>query len=145
MDKLKRELRLSDIYRLNSHLTGNTMCPLYITVGQSPSRKWHMFILQFTRNINILLLKCRVLCAKASGDYSNHYAFYGLWTIFFQNASRNRSYRVLAMVYNTQNHWFYGLCPSSGILINYKTQRFRNWICLRLQAKGGRHLLCWIP
>jgi hypothetical protein len=28
------------------------------------------------------------------------------------------------MVYTTQNHWVRGLCPSSGILINLKTQRF---------------------
>jgi hypothetical protein len=30
------------------------------------------------------------------------------------------------MVYNTQNHWVCGLCPSSGILNNYETERYRN-------------------
>jgi hypothetical protein len=25
-------------------------------------------------------------------------------------------YRVLTVVYNTQNYWIFGLCPSSGIL-----------------------------
>jgi hypothetical protein len=40
------------------------------------------------------------------------------------------------MEYNTQNYWVFGLYPSSGILKHYKTQRFGNWICLRLQVKG---------
>jgi hypothetical protein len=30
------------------------------------------------------------------------------------------------MVHNIQNHWAPGLCPSSGILNNYNTQRFGN-------------------
>jgi hypothetical protein len=29
---------------------------------------------------------------------------------------------------------------------NYKTQRFGNWLCFRLQVRGrGRHLLSWVP
>jgi hypothetical protein len=39
------------------------------------------------------------------------------------------------MVYNTQNHWVYELCPSSAILLvnGKKTQRFGHWIYFRLQ------------
>jgi hypothetical protein len=33
------------------------------------------------------------------------------------------------MLYNTQNYWVCEFCPSFGILNNYRTQRFRNWIC----------------
>jgi hypothetical protein len=40
------------------------------------------------------------------------------------------------MLYDTQNHWDCGLCPSSGILRNCKTQRFGTWICFRLQVMG---------
>jgi hypothetical protein len=29
------------------------------------------------------------------------------------------------MVHTTKNHWVCGLCPSSGILNNYKTTTFR--------------------
>jgi hypothetical protein len=39
---------------------------------------------------------------------------------------------VLAMVYNTQNYWVFGLFPSSGILEN---MRFGNSICFRPQVK----------
>jgi hypothetical protein len=28
----------------------------------------------------------------------------------------------------TENHWIYGLCPSSGIINIEKTQRFGNWM-----------------
>jgi hypothetical protein len=24
-------------------------------------------------------------------------------------------------------------------------ERFGNWICFRLQGRGGRHLVCWVP
>jgi hypothetical protein len=41
---------------------------------------------------------------------------------------------------HSQNHWVCGLCPS----YNYKTQRFGNWIYFHLQARGERHLLCWV-
>jgi hypothetical protein len=48
------------------------------------------------------------------------------------------------MVYNTQNHWVYGLCLSSRILNNLK-KRFRNWIWLHLPVGVGGHLICWVP
>jgi hypothetical protein len=32
------------------------------------------------------------------------------------------------MVYNTQNYWVSGLCPSSVILNKRKTQSFKNWM-----------------
>jgi hypothetical protein len=31
-----------------------------------------------------------------------------------ENLSKDGFYRVLTMVYNTQNYWVFGLCPSSG-------------------------------
>jgi hypothetical protein len=37
------------------------------------------------------------------------------------------------MVYNTQNHWVFGLCPSPVILGNRK--RFGNWMCFRPQVR----------
>jgi hypothetical protein len=43
--------------------------------------------------------------------------------------------RVLTMVYNTQNYWVLGLCPSSVILETIK-QRFGKWICFRPQVRG---------
>jgi hypothetical protein len=43
---------------------------------------------------------------------------------------------ALMIVYNTQTHWVFGFCPSSGILKNYKIQRFGNWICFRPQVRG---------
>jgi hypothetical protein len=39
------------------------------------------------------------------------------------------------MVYDIQDYWVFGLCPSSGILEN-RTQRFANWICFRPQVRG---------
>jgi hypothetical protein len=39
------------------------------------------------------------------------------------------------MVYDIQDYWVLGLCPSSGILKN-RTQRFGNWICFRPQVRG---------
>jgi hypothetical protein len=47
--------------------------------------------------------------------------------------------------YNTQNHWVSVLCPSSGILNNWKTQRVGNSICFHPQVSGGIHLLCLVP
>jgi hypothetical protein len=39
-------------------------------------------------------------------------------------------------VHNTHNHWVWGLCPSSGILVS---TTFGNWICSRLQVgKKGK-------
>jgi hypothetical protein len=45
---------------------------------------------------------------------------------------------------NFQTHSVSGLCPSSGILNNYKTVRFGNWIRFRLQVIAGRHQLSWV-
>jgi hypothetical protein len=39
------------------------------------------------------------------------------------------------MVHNTQNYWVFGLCPSSVILKNYRTQRFGNWIYFLPQVR----------
>jgi hypothetical protein len=39
------------------------------------------------------------------------------------------------MVYDIQDYWVFGLCPSSGILKNRRT-RFGNWICFRPQVRG---------
>jgi hypothetical protein len=42
------------------------------------------------------------------------------------------------MVYDVQNYEVYfGLYPSSGIY-DKKSQRFRDWICLRPQVDGAR-------
>jgi hypothetical protein len=38
-----------------------------------------------------------------------------------------------------------GFCSSSVILTKYRTKRFGNCICFRLQKRRGRHLLCWDP
>jgi hypothetical protein len=38
------------------------------------------------------------------------------------------------MVYDIQDYLVSGLCPSSGILKNRRTQRFGNWICFRPQV-----------
>jgi hypothetical protein len=45
------------------------------------------------------------------------------------------------MVYDIQDYWVFGLCPSSGILKTQKNTTFRklvfgNWICFRLQVRG---------
>jgi hypothetical protein len=37
------------------------------------------------------------------------------------------------MVYDAQNYWVFGLCPSSGILETSK--HFGNWICFRPQVR----------
>jgi hypothetical protein len=37
----------------------------------------------------------------------------------------------LTLISNTQDYCVLGLCPSSGILYNQRTQRFGNWICFR--------------
>jgi hypothetical protein len=42
-------------------------------------------------------------------------------------------------------HWAYVLCPFSRILNNSKTQRFGNWICIRLQVNGMRRVLFVAP
>jgi hypothetical protein len=54
---------------------------------------------------------------------------YGLFSLRFSSAFLDER--------TAQNRWIYGLCPTSGILHNYKT-RFGNWICFRL-VKGQRY------
>jgi hypothetical protein len=49
------------------------------------------------------------------------------------------------MVHNAQNSRVYGLGLLSGILNNLKTRRFGNWFYFRLQVRGGKHILCWVP
>jgi hypothetical protein len=39
------------------------------------------------------------------------------------------------MVYNAQNYWVFGVCPSFGKK-NYRTKLFGKWICFRPQVKG---------
>jgi hypothetical protein len=41
-----------------------------------------------------------------------------------------------------QNHLIYRLSTWSGILNNWKTQHFGNWIYVHLQERGGRLELC---
>jgi hypothetical protein len=41
---------------------------------------------------------------------------------------------------NAQNYCFYGLCPSSGILIGINAT-FSNWICFRSQVSGETYIL----
>jgi hypothetical protein len=56
----------------------------------------------------------------------------------------SRFYRVLTMVYNTQNYWGFGLCPSPGFQLmrrKRKIRRFGNWICFRPQVKGQSRCL----
>jgi hypothetical protein len=40
------------------------------------------------------------------------------------------------MVYDIQDHWVFGLYPSSGILKKRRTHPFGNWICFRPQVRG---------
>jgi hypothetical protein len=40
------------------------------------------------------------------------------------------------MLHDIQDYWVFGLCPSSGILKNRRTQHFGNWICFRPQVRG---------
>jgi hypothetical protein len=39
-------------------------------------------------------------------------------------------------VYNSQNYCVFGLCSSSGILKNQRTQRFGKWISFHPQVRG---------
>jgi hypothetical protein len=41
-------------------------------------------------------------------------------TLSVLEAKAPKFYRVLTMVYNTQNYWIFVLCPSSGILVTRK-------------------------
>jgi hypothetical protein len=47
---------------------------------------------------------------------------------------------VLMMVYNTQNYWVFGLCPSSGIL-NLENTAFRKLDLFPSSGTGGLTLL----
>jgi hypothetical protein len=58
----------------------------------------------------------------------------------------------LPMVNNTHNHWVtltitgsHSLCVPSGIPNDSWTQCFGTCICFRLQERGRRHVLCWLP
>jgi hypothetical protein len=46
---------------------------------------------------------------------------------------------------SAQLHIYHRRNPSecTGILSNYRTQRFGNWICFHPQVRVERHLLCW--
>jgi hypothetical protein len=39
------------------------------------------------------------------------------------NKKTGKFYRVLTMVYNTENYWGFGLYPSSGFNNNYKKKK----------------------
>jgi hypothetical protein len=47
-----------------------------------------------------------------------------------------RFYRVLTMVYNTQNYWGFGLYPSQE---KEQTRHFGNWICFCPQVRGDTY------
>jgi hypothetical protein len=51
--------------------------------------------------------------------------------------------RVLTMVYNAQNYWGLGLCPSSGILEAIKHVSGTRFVSVL--RWGRRHLLYWVP
>jgi hypothetical protein len=40
------------------------------------------------------------------------------------------------MVYNTQKHWIFGLCPSSSIVQNTKEHKASETGCFRPQVRG---------
>jgi hypothetical protein len=44
------------------------------------------------------------------------------------------------MVYNIQNYWVFGLCPSSGILETSKHNASETESVSVLRREGGRHL-----
>jgi hypothetical protein len=48
------------------------------------------------------------------------------------------------IVCNIQNYWITEVYQLPGIQ-NTRRQLFQNWICYRPQARGGIHLLCWVP
>jgi hypothetical protein len=51
-----------------------------------------------------------------------------------------RIQKVVTMMYNTQIRCVSGLCPSPGILSEYKTLSFENWICFCLQVSPSLQL-----
>jgi hypothetical protein len=48
------------------------------------------------------------------------------------------------MVYNSQNYWIFGLCPSSGILEAKKLNVSGTESISVLRWGGARHLLSWV-
>jgi hypothetical protein len=58
-------------------------------------------------------------------------------TYFLMKVRITRLQRVLTIVYNTRNYWVFGLCPSSGVPEDWRTQCFGNWICLGPQVRKG--------
>jgi hypothetical protein len=55
------------------------------------------------------------------------------------SAQLHRVSKLVAFALLAEESWVCWLCSSSAILNNYKTQRYRNWICVRLQVMGRRH------
>jgi hypothetical protein len=48
------------------------------------------------------------------------------------------------MVYNSQNYWVIGLCPSSGILETIKLNISETASVSVLRLRRRWHLLCWV-
>jgi hypothetical protein len=48
-------------------------------------------------------------------------------------------------IFNHQNRWVSGLCPTSGIINNWKTNVSETGFFFRIQVRGRRHLHCWVP
>jgi hypothetical protein len=72
--------------------------PLQATFTYSAFRYFHLTLSSFICFINIFLFARNL----------------GLVSFFRTFLSLGRFYRVLTMVYNTQNYWGFGLYPSSG-------------------------------
>jgi hypothetical protein len=49
---------------------------------------------------------------------------------------KHSDFTELTYIYRSQNYQVFGLCPSSSVLKNLRTQRFGNWICFRPQVGG---------
>jgi hypothetical protein len=63
---------------------------------------------------------------------------YEIWRFPKQGTFNFRyNLRVLTMVYNTQNHWICGLCPSSGIRNTKKHNVSETGPCFRSLVRGG--------
>jgi hypothetical protein len=75
--------------------------------------------------------------SETTGDFYRYTSRYLPEDMFFTVMSARTLNPVIRRCNYNQNQWVSGLCPSSGILNSYKTQRFGNWICSRLQASGG--------
>jgi hypothetical protein len=57
------------------------------------------------------------------------------------HSNARTSYRVLTMLYNTQNHWVFGFYPSSGIPKTRK-HNVSETASVSILRWGGRHLFC---